>query len=410
MSLRKPLIPLLCLMALSLLAQNPLKPYEEYIAKYADIAVNQQKKHGIPASITLAQGLLESGAGKSNMAVRSNNHFGIKCHNTWTGDTVVFYDDGENSCFRKYEKVDDSFDDHSMFLVKGKRYATLFMLDVSDYKGWAYGLKAAGYATDPSYADKLIRIIETYGLNKLADRKNSNLASLDKAEQKVEQKADKQLEKQQKAAEKKRLKAEKDSLEHAAKLLKKANRKSGQAVRDSLAGAYSIFTNEVLQNVKDYQAIPVKRAAQTVNPRSVHDILYLGTTPYVKAQYGDSFESISDEFGLTVSRIRKINEFPLQYVLTSGEPVYLDTKTSWWEGEKPYHVVQAGESMHAIAQKYALKLDALYKMNNLTPNSVLKPGTKIKLRNPDQLSPVVRAMNEAFNKTDSTTVNSSKTN
>lgn len=118
MSFRKLLILFNLLIAITLIAQNRLKPYEEYISKYAGIALDQQKRHGVPASITLAQGLLESGAGRSSLALRSNNHFGIKCHNTWEGDTVIFFDDGVNSCFRKYDKVEESFNDHSLFLVK----------------------------------------------------------------------------------------------------------------------------------------------------------------------------------------------------------------------------------------------------------------------------------------------------
>jgi LysM repeat protein len=428
MHLRKPLIPLLCLLAFTMVAQNRLKPYEEYIAKYADIAVRQQKKHGVPASITMAQGLLESGAGKSTLAIRSNNHFGIKCHNTWDGDTVIFFDDGQNTCFRKYKKVEDSYDDHSMFLVRGKRYATLFMLDVNDYKSWAFGLKAAGYATDPSYAEKLIRIIETYDLNKLTSEKYENHVAeeptageeikLTRKELKAKERAlrlsesqriaDAQTaEKRRIANEKRQLKLAKDSISRLEKAQRKAEKQARRLLKDSIAGTYRISTNEALQNVKDYRALPVRKAAQTVNPRSVHEVLYLGTTPYVKAQYGDSFESLAEEFGLTPTRIRKINEYPLNYALKSGENVFLDAKENWWEGENPYHVVQAGESMHSIAQKYGLKLDALYKMNNLTPGSAPKVGMRIKLRNPEQMPLIIRAINESMNKTDSIKSNNS---
>lgn len=409
MPLRKPLIPLLCLFALSLVAQNRLKPYDEYIAKYAEIACNQQKIHGVPASITLAQGLLESGAGNSSLAQRSNNHFGIKCHTSWTGDTVVFFDDGVNSCFRKYQKPEESFSDHSKFLVQGRRYASLFLLDVNDYKSWAIGLKAAGYATDPSYASKLIRIIETYGLDKIADRMAYGLSPTNESKQFSEkdtrsQKEKKQLEREKKAVEKNRIRAAKDSLNRLEKEAKKADRKTRQTMKDSIVGTYSIFSNEVLNQAKDYQAIRIKPAAQTINPLSVHEILYLGTTPYVLAKYGDSFKSLADEFGLTVLRIRRLNEFPINYILKSGEPVYLDSKTSWWEGEKPYHVIQPEETMHSIAQKYALKLDALIKMNALPAGFKLKPGMKLKLRNPEQMSTIVRALNDAMNKKDSTNV------
>jgi LysM repeat protein len=418
MRLRKPLIPLLGLLALSLVAQNRLKPYMDYIGQYSDIAVRQQKLHGIPASITLAQGILESGAGNSEMARRSNNHFGIKCHNSWTGDTVVFFDDGENSCFRKYDKVEESYEDHSQFLIRGKRYAPLFQLDPNDYKGWAYGLKNAGYATDPTYADKLIRIIETYGLNELKQERMSEKAQ--EADSSKQLAAAERLAKKAAAKAKKlsAAQARKDSIETVRlaekrqkaindsilRSVRKANRALRKHVRDSIAATYSIFSNKALENVKDYQIIAVRPAAQTINPLSCHLIGYMGTTPFIQSQYGDSFESIADEFGLSVGRIRNINEFPRNYVLQTGEPVYLDTKTTWWEGEYPLHIAKPGESMHFIAQKYALKLDALYKMNNMIPGEAVKPGTKVKLRNPDQLSPVMKAMNDAFNKADSTNV------
>ena len=147
-------------------AQRRNARYNEYIRKYAPLAVEQMKKYKIPASITLAQGLLESGAGQSTLAKRSNNHFGIKCHNTWRGRKVYYDDDARGECFRAYRKVEDSYEDHSKFLASGARYAFLFKLKQTDYKGWARGLKKAGYATDRSYANRLITIIEDYDLYK----------------------------------------------------------------------------------------------------------------------------------------------------------------------------------------------------------------------------------------------------
>ena len=140
--------------------------YASYIARYSDIAVEQMKKYGIPASITLAQGLLESDAGRSSLTTKCNNHFGIKCHSDWKGRTMYHDDDEKQECFRCYRNAEDSFRDHSVFLVNGARYQSLFKLSVTDYKGWAKGLKAAGYATSPTYATKLIEIIERYGLDR----------------------------------------------------------------------------------------------------------------------------------------------------------------------------------------------------------------------------------------------------
>ncbi len=137
--------------------------YQQYFDQYKDLAIEQMLKYRIPASITLAQGVFESGAGKSSLARNANNHFGIKCHG-WRGATTRATDDAPNECFRAYKNVYDSYEDHSKFLVNGRRYRRLFSLKPTDYKGWARGLKAAGYATNPAYADKLIDIIQLYKL------------------------------------------------------------------------------------------------------------------------------------------------------------------------------------------------------------------------------------------------------
>lgn len=148
------------------LAQTRSRQYEDYIHTYKDIAIEEMRRYRIPASITLAQGLLESGAGRSELARRSNNHFGIKCGGDWTGRTVTHTDDAPNECFRAYKHPRESYEDHSKFLRNRPRYASLFKLKITDYQGWAHGLKRAGYATDPRYAYRLIGIIELYGLNR----------------------------------------------------------------------------------------------------------------------------------------------------------------------------------------------------------------------------------------------------
>lgn len=137
----------------------------DYILEYKDIAMGNMKKYEIPASIILAQGILESGAGRGDLAVEANNHFGIKCHKDWLGESVRHDDDSAQECFRKYKEPSESYRDHSLFLVGKSRYATLFTYEKDDYKAWAKGLRAAGYATDPNYPDKLISYIERYNLH-----------------------------------------------------------------------------------------------------------------------------------------------------------------------------------------------------------------------------------------------------
>ena len=163
---------LLCILC-CLLAQGQVrnKQYEAYIKKYRDIAVEEMRKYHIPASITLAQGLLESGAGQSTLARKSNNHFGIKCGSDWDGKSVRYDDDARNECFRAYKHPKQSYEDHSKFLASRSRYAFLFKLKITDYKGWAKGVKKAGYATDRRYAQRLIDIIELYDLHQYDTKK-----------------------------------------------------------------------------------------------------------------------------------------------------------------------------------------------------------------------------------------------
>ena len=165
-SIRLILLVVLSAFAFSAQAQRRNQRYQEYIERYSPLAVEQMRVHKIPASITLAQGLLESGAGYSELARKSNNHFGIKCGGRWNGPSVRHDDDARQECFRAYGNPVESYEDHSLFLKRGARYAFLFDLDITDYKGWARGLKKAGYATDPSYANRLITIVEDYELYK----------------------------------------------------------------------------------------------------------------------------------------------------------------------------------------------------------------------------------------------------
>ena len=137
-----------------------------YIKKYAPAATKNMRFYKIPASITLAQGILESGHGQSTLAKKANNHFGIKCHKGWKGKSILHDDDAKDECFRSYKNPLRSYKDHSLFLVERDRYSSLFKLNRKDYKSWAIGLKAAGYATDPKYAEKLISLIERFRLNR----------------------------------------------------------------------------------------------------------------------------------------------------------------------------------------------------------------------------------------------------
>ena len=158
----------LCVVILS--AQNKT---EKYIEQYSQISVDEMNMYNIPASITLAQAILESGNGESRLAKEGKNHFGIKCHNNWNGETIIEDDDDKGECFRKYSKVNDSYRDHSLFLTERERYSFLFKYDNTEYKKWAKGLKEAGYATNPKYATLLIDLIEKYDLSRFDNKRSS---------------------------------------------------------------------------------------------------------------------------------------------------------------------------------------------------------------------------------------------
>ena len=279
---------------LALQAQTRNKQYEDYIKKYRELAVDEMKKYHIPASITLAQGLLESGAGQSTLARKSNNHFGIKCGSDWNGKTVRHDDDARGECFRAYKHPKQSYEDHSKFLAGRPRYASLFKLKITDYKGWARGLKKAGYATNPRYADQLIDIIELYDLDKY-------------------------------------------------------DKKGG-----------------------------LKWMKENPNP---HQPYIANDLVYIVVRAGDSWKSISKEFDISQSKLRKYNDLYKGYILQVGDILYLEKKNKKAGKEHIVHVLRAGESMYSISQKYGIRLKNLYKLNKMNAEDPApEVGTILRLR------------------------------
>lgn len=278
--------------------------YQAYIDQYKDLAISEMLKYNIPASITLAQGLLESGAGMSELARNGNNHFGIKCHD-WTGARTYHDDDANNECFRAYRDVYESYEDHSRFLARQPRYRSLFRLKRTDYKGWAKGLKKCGYATSPTYAKQLIGIIELYKLHKY-----------DKAKK------------------------------------------------------YDKFMVE-RSSVKD--------VAPSIN---LHPIHIYNKNYYLNVRQGDTFRSIAREVGISYKKLAKYNERDKNDRLIPGEIIYLKKKQK--KADKAYknrpHRVKAGESMYSIAQYYGIRLESLYKMNDLSPDYSIQVGDLLRVR------------------------------
>ena len=308
---------LICLLLnYSILHASPAQKQtrEEYIAHYAGDAVREMKKSGIPASITLAQACLESSDGNSLLAVEANNHFGIKCAN-WSGPGYYQDDDAPNECFRKYNSAFESFDDHSNFLKSRPRYATLFELDPSDYKGWAYGLKKAGYATDPSYADRLIKIIEDFNLNRYDTGNETPVAYAD-------------------------------------------------ATRSAMPPKQHIF--------RQFVEVPATAPVDVYTERKVMSI---NGVNYVLARAGDNFKKLAEELHLGYWQLPKYNELPCDAHLTAGQVVYITPKKR--NAEVKNYLVKEGDDLHAIAQQLGIKSKFIRKYNGLSEDQALTPGMNL---------------------------------
>jgi len=277
----------------------------EYIDSYKDLAVKEMKRVGIPASITMAQGILESGNGNSTLARKSNNHFGIKCHSDWKGKRVYHDDDAKGECFRKYKTVYESYIDHSEFLVGKKRYASLFEMKITNYKGWAKGLKKAGYATDPKYAHRLIDIIEKNKLYLLDENK----------------------------------------------YWKKPESSSSEG-NDNFV----------------------------ITPYNTHVVKYNNGIKYIRVEEGDSFETVSEEFGLRPWELYNYNDLANSADMQEYRYIYIQGKKGKAHRSHEFHSVKEGETLHYIAQKYGVKQSRLLRFNNLNKNAKLKAGDKIYLR------------------------------
>jgi len=297
---------------------------EDYINTYKDIAVSEMKRTGVPASITLAQGIIESDYGRSRLAREGNNHFGIKCHNDWTGPVIRHNDDRRNECFRKYRKVEESYYDHSDFLKSGSRYEFLFDLEPTDYKGWARGLKKAGYATNPDYANMLIRKIE-----------ENNLMNLDNGYITVPV--------------------------------------SQLAARPVNSGIPADVTDTSLAPVVEKNGTPQVAAR-------VPRIMENNRVQYIIVREGDTREKLESEFQLLKWELPRYNELNTDFKPVPGQILYLQPKREKAEAGKDIYTTVEGDTMYLVSQKFGVKVKNLYEMNRMENGSEPGVGKKIWLR------------------------------
>jgi hypothetical protein len=297
---------------------------EDYINTYKDLAVSEMKRTGIPASITLAQGMIESDFGRSRLAREANNHFGIKCHGDWTGPTIRKDDERRNECFRKYNRPEESYYDHSDFLKSGSRYSFLFVIDPADYKGWARGLKKAGYATNSDYANMLIRKIE-----------ENNLWFFDRG-----------------------------------------YNPPGQPLRIIVAGKDTSANRNTYNNVN---AATLSNGNFSVLAR-VPRVMENNRIQYIIVKDGDTKEKLEKEFRLLKWELPKYNELDSYFPLFPGQILYLQPKRERAEPGKEYHNTVEGDTMYLISQRYGIKLKSLYELNRMAEGTEPETGKKIWLR------------------------------
>ena len=318
-----------CVLCATIWAQSKNAAYQAYIDKYSHIAIEQQRKYDIPASITMAQALLESGAGQSELATKANNHFGIKCTSDWAGKTYKHNDNRANECFRKYADVADSYEDHSLFL-KRKHYASLFELSMGNYKGWARGLRECGYATDPKYPEKLIRLIELYELNELTFSK-----SLVKSG----------------AVSKKKLFIEEDDTKVA-------------------------FVEPENEQVEDYPMPPMEDLELFHNHRSGRR----NGVRYIIAGSTETFASLALFLNMRERTLRKYNDALDTRELKEGDIVYIYPKKKRAERRYPTYYFRGDDTAWDIAQRYGIKLKSLYELNGIPYGTPLTTQQRLDLR------------------------------
>ncbi len=342
----KPIITISCLFLLLQNACGQMKQdIANYIEKYKGIALEEMVRCKIPASITLAQGLHESSYGKSKLSTEANNHFGIKCKDEWDGKKFYQNDDAPNECFRVYDHPEDSYADHSDFLITRSRYADLFQLPITDYKSWAHGLKSYGYATNPKYAEILIKTIEDYNLSVYDQQGLAIIAEREKQMQPL-------------------------STPQQPALAKAETPKTIVIPQTATATApetkHTIFTKAT------------STAFVTAHDDAAKKELIVNGSKAIKATGTTDPLAVAYTYQIQYAQLLAFNDMNEGDKFTDGENIFLQNKRA--KGGETLYVVQPGESMHYISQKLGIKLKDLYQKNVMTMNDQPLPGETIYLQ------------------------------
>ena len=329
-------------------AQAQKEKGEAYVATYHSLAIDEMLRTGVPAAITLAQGILESQYGESDLCKQSNNHFGIKCKNEWIGERVYHDDDTKQECFRSYPDAAASYKDHSDFLKNRPYYADLFKLDPADFSGWAYGLKKAGYATEKDYPQRLLKLINDYDLNKytlLALQQKTNGVSNDVAINQTPV-----IEAPIIAAPKYVQPEEKEEVEIVTKQSSGNKTVTAAAVKNYPEGVFNINHTKVLY-----------------------------------APEGTSLLALANQYDISFSKLLEYNDMNEVDVLTENKLIFLERKMK--KGSTDFHIVQANETLYDICQQEGVRMDCILEYNCVKKNMQPLIGEKIYLRTPAPTAP-----------------------
>ena len=376
----------------AVLLRADVTPQQRYVDRYAAIAVTEMYRSGVPASITLSQGLLESRYGLSALAAEGHNHFGIKCHNDWKGKTMAVDDDAKGECFRVYDADIDSFHDHSDFLRYRDRYKFLFDFPVTDYKAWANGLKKAGYATDPAYPAKLIKLIEDYDLGRFDKAKPADFepggkyadlgagapaASVSDKDKPLDDRAlfpkqtkpeTKPAAKETRAEKKARTKAEREARRAA-----KQHQKPAEATPEALPESPNALEEaEVAQEQELREEFHFQMGRKIYKQNGV---------PFLYAMEGEDYRTIAEENNIILRQLLRYNDLAAEETLLPGTVVYLQAKKNQTrKGLDKYIVERDGESLRDICQRFGVKQKSIQKLNGFGAAHDLREGDTILLR------------------------------
>ncbi len=354
----KKMILFVCVM-FTLAAHAQKQKIESYINTYKEIAITEMMRTGVPASITLAQGILESQSGESDLVKGSNNHFGIKCKTEWTGEKMYHDDDAKGECFRVYPSADESFRDHSDFLKTRAHYAFLFKLDPTDYEGWAKGLKKAGYATNPAYPQKLMKLINEYQLQQyslLAIARQNDAVGKDEVLVRGEVK----------------------------------EVKEGKAVKeDKVVGDVEVIGDvKVVGEVKIVDEV-MEGSGERVETAGLGNaaqktvaypagIFTINHSKVIYAVAGTSLLALANQYDLPLGKLLEYNDLAEMDILDKDRLMFVEKKQK--KGAVDFHTVSSGESLHDISQQEGIRLENLLEYNNLRKGTTLSTGEKIYLR------------------------------